>query len=100
MHMEISTRYILRHYRYYHYNLGFAFNFIPVKIFLPWTECRAYVHYPFISEDMIAKIREKRADYNNDASISQSAWKTKVKLIYYTAILWLYKLLRVTVNRA
>jgi alpha-1,2-mannosyltransferase len=46
--------------------LGFAFNCLLVKILLPFTECRAYVHYPFISEDMIAKIKERRADFNNN----------------------------------
>lgn len=58
------------------------------------------MHYPFISEDMVAKIRERRVDYNNDASISQSAWKTKVKLIYYHTILLAYKMVRFTVKQA
>jgi len=49
---------------------------------------------------MVAKIRERRADYNNDASISQSAWKTKIKLIYYQLILLAYKFLRFTVKQA
>lgn len=80
--------------------LGFAFNFFLVKLLLPFTECWAYVHYPFISEDMIAKIRDRRVDYNNDASISQSAWKSKLKLLYYQIILIVYKLVKFTVKNA
>lgn len=49
---------------------------------------------------MVAKIRERRADYNNDASISQSAWKSNLKLIYYNVILLTYKLVRFTVKNA
>ena len=44
---------------------GFAFNFFPVKLLLPTTRCFAYVHYPFISIDMIQKIEDRRVDYNN-----------------------------------
>ena len=79
---------------------GFAFNFWLVKLLLPNTQCHAYVHYPFISDDMVAKIRERRADYNNDASISQSGWKTMLKLVYYNVILLAYKLVRFTVKKA
>ena len=45
---------------------GFAFNFFLVKSLLPTTHCAAYVHYPFISKDMVAKVKNRQADYNND----------------------------------
>ena len=49
---------------------------------------------------MVAKVRERRADFNNDASISKSVWKTKAKLIYYNVILFTYKLVKFTVKHA
>lgn len=49
---------------------------------------------------MIAKIRERRADYNNDTSISKSIWKTKAKLFYYYVVEFIYKLVRISVNSA
>lgn len=79
---------------------GFAFNFILVKLLLPSTQCWAYVHYPFISKDMVAKIRDRRPDFNNNASITNSAWKTQAKLLYYQAILQLYKFVRLFVAQA
>lgn len=79
---------------------GFAFNFWVVKLLLPTTQCYAYVHYPFISTDMVDKIRNRRVDFNNGAGISNSVWKTKVKLLYYWVILFAYKLVRFTVNKA
>lgn len=79
---------------------GFAFNFVLVKLLLPSTVCRAYVHYPFISDDMVSKIRDRRADFNNDANISRSWWKTYLKLAYYSTILFVYKMLRFTVSKA
>ena len=57
------------------------------------------MHYPFISDDMVEKIRSRRADFNNDSKISQSWLKTNLKLIYYRAILLAYKGLRFFVAR-
>ena len=49
---------------------------------------------------MVSKVRERRADFNNNSSISKSVWKTKAKLFYYTVILMAYKLVRFTVKHA
>lgn len=80
--------------------LGFAFNCLLVKLLLPKCECRAYVHYPFISEDMVAKIRERRVDFNNNSDISHSNVKTNLKLIYYRIILLFYKIVRISISAA
>ncbi len=47
--------------------LGFASTLFLTKILLPTTKTVAYVHYPFISKDMIRKVKERKADFNNDA---------------------------------
>jgi len=44
---------------------GFASTLALTKLLLPKTKTLAYVHYPFISQDMIQKIKENRADFNN-----------------------------------
>ncbi len=44
---------------------GFASTMVLTKILLPTTKTYAYVHYPFISNDMIRKVRDQKVDYNN-----------------------------------
>jgi alpha-1,2-mannosyltransferase len=46
---------------------GFASTLFLTKILLPTTKTTAYVHYPFISLDMIQKVKERRSDFNNDS---------------------------------
>lgn len=60
---------------------------------MPSTKTAAYVHYPFISEDMIQKVREQRADFNNSAVISKSPVLSKAKLFYYIFVLKVYKMI-------
>ena len=64
-----------------------------VKLLLPSTKTAAYVHYPFISEDMIQKVREQKADFNNSALISKSPLLSKAKLFYYILVFHAYKLI-------
>lgn len=47
--------------------IGFASTLFLTKILLPTTKTTAYVHYPFISLDMIEKVKQRRSDFNNDA---------------------------------
>ena len=49
---------------------GFPFSFFIVKWLCPKTKVAAYVHYPFISYDMINQISQKR--YNNSGRIADS----------------------------
>jgi alpha-1,2-mannosyltransferase len=64
------------------------------------TTTAAYVHYPFISEEMIEKVREKRADFNNSSVISRSPFLSKAKLVYYIIVLKIYKLIGKAVDFA
>jgi len=67
---------------------------------LPTTKTMAYVHYPFISEEMIQKVRDQRADFNNSQLISRSPLLSKVKLFYYLSVLKVYKLIGKAVDLA
>ena len=93
MYMEVSTRCLLRYNRYSFDHLGFASTLVLVKLLVPGIKTMAYVHYPFISHDMIEKVRTKRADFNNSQTISKSAFLSKAKLYYYLIILEVYKLI-------
>lgn len=69
---------------------GAAFTY-PIFRVVSWP-CKvlAYVHYPIISSDMLAKVREQRPNYNNSESISKSTTISTVKLAYYSIIASLY----------
>ena len=67
---------------------------------LPTCTTAAYVHYPFISEEMIQKVREQRQDFNNSGVISKSPILSKAKLIYYILVLKVYRLIGKAVDFA
>ncbi|CAD8205553.1 unnamed protein product [Paramecium pentaurelia] len=71
---------------------GLPFTFFIVKILLPNVRVIAYVHYPFISTDMISQVEKKEARYNNDDEITKSERKTKFKLWYYKFLFFFYSL--------
>eukprot|EP00887_Chlorella_sp_A99_P006278 scaffold3.g6278.t1 len=50
----------------------------------------AYVHYPTISADMLERVREGVASYNNDEEIAADPLKTLAKRAYYHALAALY----------
>ena len=72
---------------------GYPSALLLVKLFIPSIKTAAYVHYPFISEEMINKVREGRADFNNSKAISNSAFLSLGKLYYYMLVLKIYKLI-------
>jgi alpha-1,2-mannosyltransferase len=72
---------------------GYASTLVLVKLMLPSCKTAAYVHYPFISEDMIQKVRDQRQDFNNSGLISKSPILSKAKLIYYQVVLQVYRLI-------
>ncbi|ELU39307.1 mannosyltransferase [Rhizoctonia solani AG-1 IA] len=43
----------------------------------------AYVHYPTISTDMLARVKSRTAQYNNPSDIAKSEFRTNSKLLYY-----------------
>ena len=54
--------------------------------------CRTgcYVHYPTISTDMLDRVLQRHADYNNSARVSNSATLSWLKLAYYRLFAWAY----------
>jgi alpha-1,2-mannosyltransferase len=72
---------------------GYASALLAAKFILPGITTAAYVHYPFISEDMLQKVREQRSDFNNSQAISKSPLLSKAKLYYYYLVFIAYKLI-------
>lgn len=50
----------------------------------------SYVHYPTVSTDMLGRVWQREATYNNDMSISSSSIKSAIKVLYYQAFAVLY----------
>lgn len=65
---------------------GFAFTY-PLAALLGRSRVAAYVHYPTISTDMLALVREQRPAYNNDAAVAGSGWKSRAKLLCVALLL-------------
>jgi len=53
----------------------------------------AYVHYPFISTDMIQRVREMRPSYNNNSKIANIRTVSYLKIFYYKILLFLYSII-------
>ncbi|CAO3590276.1 unnamed protein product [Absidia cylindrospora] len=62
--------------------MGYAFTY-PLVYYLTHIKIAAYVHYPTISSDMLQRVYERRAQYNNDVRLASSWFWTTGKLIYY-----------------
>src|ERR1700733_4757015 len=78
--------------------MGYAFTFTRIR----WLNLRpittlyplrqdvasmpigAYVHYPTISTDMLSRVKNRETGVTNSASITNSGWKTSLKLSYVT----------------
>ncbi|GAB1521477.1 asparagine-linked glycosylation protein [Rhizoctonia solani] len=64
--------------------MGYAFTFHVVRWFSGGkTPISAYVHYPTISTDMLARVKSRTAQYNNPSDIAKSEFRTNSKLLYY-----------------
>ncbi|KAI4368423.1 hypothetical protein MLD38_016981 [Melastoma candidum] len=70
---------------------GYAFTYPIARLFRCKVIC--YTHYPTISLDMLSRVRQRSSMYNNKASIAQSAWLSRCKLLYYNLFSWIYGLL-------
>ncbi|KAL2927363.1 GDP-Man:Man(3)GlcNAc(2)-PP-Dol alpha-1 2-mannosyltransferase [Bienertia sinuspersici] len=75
---------------YYIDTSGYAFTYPLARIFGCKVIC--YTHYPTISSDMVSRVRDRSALYNNDALIAKSVWLSRCKIIYYSIFSWLYGL--------
>ncbi|KAI0088613.1 mannosyltransferase [Irpex rosettiformis] len=69
--------------------MGYAFTFHVVKL-LGGIPIGAYVHYPTISTDMLARVRTRQSTYANATTISSSAALSTGKLLYYRIFMHMY----------
>lgn len=67
---------------------GAAFTFPVAR--LAGCSVACYVHYPMVSTDMLARVQERRPDYNNNSAIASSTALTVSKLVYYRLFAFLY----------
>lgn len=76
---------------------GAAFTYVAAKLLF---NCAVipYVHYPTISADMLAQVREMRPTYNNNEAISGSATASGIKLWYYKLFAFAYSLVLGTMS--
>jgi len=67
---------------------GWAFTFPLAR--LAGARVAAYVHYPFISSNMIRRVAAGQHGYNNDHRIAGSWIKSIAKLAYYHIFAFIY----------
>ncbi|KAL3879469.1 hypothetical protein ACJMK2_031766 [Sinanodonta woodiana] len=72
-------------------SMGYAFT-IPLFRYFGGCKVGCYVHYPTISTDMLERVSQREATFNNASFVSQSAFFTYIKLIYYRLFAALYGL--------
>lgn len=70
---------------------GIAYTFLAFKLLSPKTKCLAYVHYPFISDDMINLVKEGKIQYNNQGLVAKYKIFKYIKLAYYNILCESYK---------
>lgn len=70
---------------------GFAFSHWVVKTLIPDCKVLTYVHYPFISSDMLECVVKKEKKFNNNERIADNAWLSRAKIMYYRVLIYLYK---------
>ncbi|KAH9974362.1 mannosyltransferase [Lactifluus volemus] len=71
--------------------MGYAFTF-HVVAWLTRIPIGAYVHYPTISTDMLARVEARRTTYANSDTISSSSILSRAKLLYYRLFMYHYAL--------
>lgn len=69
--------------------MGYAFTFHVVST-LCQVPIGAYIHYPTISVNMIARVRTRKRGHTNTDAISTSAMLTWGKLLYYRIFMYYY----------
>ena len=72
--------------------MGAPFIYPVFYMLHPLVRVVAYVHYPLISADMLALVREQRPSYNNSSSISKNTTVSSAKLLYYRFVAFCYGL--------
>ncbi|KAG9333386.1 hypothetical protein JZ751_012695 [Albula glossodonta] len=72
-------------------SMGYAFT-LPLFRYLGGCRVGAYVHYPTISTDMLAVVRQRNPRFNNAQFISRNPLLSALKVLYYLAFAVLYGL--------
>ena len=75
------------------------FTFALIVPYLLGARTIAYVHYPIVSADMLALVRERAPAFNNDARIAKSAILSTLKGFYYHAFAVMYAVAALCVNQ-
>ena len=69
---------------------GFSFSHWVVKQLVPSCKVLTYVHYPFISYDMLDCVVKKEKKFNNNTRIADSKILSRIKIWYYRTLIFLY----------
>jgi len=69
---------------------GFSFSHWVVKQLVPHCKVITYVHYPFISYDMLDCVVKKEKKFNNNDRIANNKILSRVKIWYYRTLIFLY----------
>ncbi|KAF8877139.1 mannosyltransferase [Gymnopilus junonius] len=77
--------------------MGYAFTFHVVS-HLGHVPIGAYVHYPTISTDMLARVKSRQRWHTNTGAISSSEILSRAKLLYYRFFMYYYALSLRTAN--
>ncbi|XP_038063094.1 GDP-Man:Man(3)GlcNAc(2)-PP-Dol alpha-1,2-mannosyltransferase-like isoform X2 [Patiria miniata] len=70
-------------------SMGYAFT-LPLFKFLGLCKVGCYVHYPTISTDMLSRVAQRTATYNNPGFVARSRVLSSLKLVYYRLFARLY----------
>lgn len=71
--------------------MGYAFTFHVAK-WVGGIPVGAYVHYPTISTDMLARVKSRKEWHTNSDAISSSSVLSGAKLMYYRLFMYYYSL--------
>ena len=71
--------------------MGVASSY-PIARYIFGSKVACYVHYPAISTDMLSLVGRREASYNNRAIISNSYVLSRVKVVYYQMLAFVYGL--------
>jgi alpha-1,2-mannosyltransferase len=64
---------------------------LPVGKILTGANIGAYIHYPTMSNDMFAKIENRKPDYNNREIFTKNNFLFSLKIFYYKFFLFVYR---------
>ncbi|XP_033646825.1 GDP-Man:Man(3)GlcNAc(2)-PP-Dol alpha-1,2-mannosyltransferase-like [Asterias rubens] len=70
-------------------SMGYAFT-LPLFKYLGLCKVGCYVHYPTISTDMLTRVTQRTATYNNPGFVARSRVLSFLKVIYYHMFAYLY----------